>query len=71
MCGVAEGCTAGGTKTTIEEILAWNNYFLLTESWYNNQSEDGAKRNARPGGEGGGIITNSKELRQHQGFLLV
>lgn len=55
MCGVAEGCTAGGTKTTIEEILAWNNYFLLTESWYNNQSEDGAKRNARPGGEGGGI----------------
>jgi hypothetical protein len=54
MIGVAEGCVAGGTPTTIDEILAWNNYFLLTESWYNNQEEDGTKRNAlgSPRGEG-------------------
>lgn len=30
MEGFAEGCSAGGTKTTIDDILAWNNYFSLT-----------------------------------------
>ena len=30
MEGFAEGCTAAGTKTTLDEILAWNNYFSLT-----------------------------------------
>jgi len=54
MVGVAEGINAGGTATTIDEIIAWNNYFLLTQSWYPNKEEDGVKRNARsPGGEGG------------------
>ena len=54
MEGVAAGINAGGVKTTTDEILAWNNYFTLTESWYSNQDEDGVKRNARaPGGEGG------------------
>jgi hypothetical protein len=50
MEGVAEGCCANGTKTTIDEILAWNNYFTLTESWYSNR-EDGKVKS--PGGEGG------------------
>ena len=55
MEGVAEGVNAGGVKTTVDEILAWNNYFTLTESWYSNKDEDGVKRNVRaPGGEGGG-----------------
>lgn len=55
MVGVAEGLNAAGTSTTIDEIIAWNNYFLLTESWYSNKDEDGTKRNVRaPGGEGGG-----------------
>jgi len=54
MEGVAEGLTAGGTKMTIDGIIAWNNYFALTENWYNNKQEDGIKINARPGGEGGG-----------------
>jgi hypothetical protein len=53
MVGVAEGITAGGTHTTINEIVAWNNYFTLTESWYGNNDEDGVKINARPGREGG------------------
>lgn len=56
MVGVAEGLNAAGTSTTIDEIIAWNNYFLLTESWYANKDEDGTKRNVRPpGGEGGGV----------------
>lgn len=53
MEGVAEGLTAAGNPTTLDEIIAWNNYFLLTESWYANKDEDGTKRNVRPGGEGG------------------
>jgi hypothetical protein len=53
MVGVSEGLTAAGLKTDINYIVAWNNYFLLTESWYSNKDDDGAKRNARPGGEGG------------------
>jgi len=53
MEGVAQGLTAAGEPTTLDEIIAWNNYFLLTESWYANKDEDGVKRNARPGGEGG------------------
>ena len=53
MEGIAEGCCANGTKTTIDEILAWNNYFTLTESWYPNREENGIKNVSRPGGEGG------------------
>lgn len=55
MMGLAEGINAGGTHTTLDEIIAWNNYFLLTEYWYPNKDEDGTKRHVRPpGGEGGG-----------------
>jgi hypothetical protein len=55
MAGIAEGVNAGGTSTTIDEIIAWNNYFTLTESWYANRdngSGSGPKSRAR--GEGGG-----------------
>jgi len=34
MEGIAEGCCAAGTKTTVDEIIAWNNYFTLMGSWY-------------------------------------
>ena len=30
MEGFAEGCSAGGTKTNVDTIIAWNNYFSLT-----------------------------------------
>ena len=37
MEGIAEGCTAAGVKTSLEEIMAWNNYFTLIENWYPNK----------------------------------
>ena len=53
MEGFADGCCAGGTQTDIDEVIAWNNYFTLTEYWYPNMtSEDGAKPKTRHG-EGG------------------
>jgi hypothetical protein len=32
MVGIAEGCNAGGTKTSVEEILAWN-YYMSIPYW--------------------------------------
>ena len=54
MEGFAEGCTAGGTPTTLDEILAWNNYFSLTG--YLVVPSDDASDSATPRkvGEGGG-----------------
>jgi hypothetical protein len=37
MEGIADGCNAGGTKTTVDEIIAWNNFLTLLDSWYPNQ----------------------------------
>ena len=37
MDGIAEGIKAGGTDTSVDEIIAWNNYFALTENWYPNR----------------------------------
>ena len=52
MEGIAEGINAGGTKTTFDEIIAWNNYFCLTESWFpNREGSTGARH-----GEGGGSL---------------
>ena len=34
MVGIAQGCTDAGTHTTVDEIIAWNNYFTLTGGWY-------------------------------------
>jgi len=51
MLGVAEGCTAAGTKTSIDEIIAWNNYFTITESWYSHIESD-SKRHVNQRGEG-------------------
>ena len=42
MAGFAEGCTAGGTKMDVDEVVAWNNYFTLTESWWANMPEEEA-----------------------------
>ena len=51
MSAIAKGCTAGGTPTTADEILAWNNYFTLIDSWYPNQSKgSGEKHSSREGG---------------------
>ena len=59
MEGFSKGCTDGGTNMTTDEVIAWNNYFTLTESWYanmekfeGNTSNNIIKRNASR--EGGG-----------------
>ena len=46
MEGIAEGCTAGGTKTTIDEIIAWN-FYCSMPYWLSSITGGGAK-------EGGG-----------------
>lgn len=48
MEGIAKGINAAnvGTKTSTDEIIAWNNYFLLTEYWFPNKDA----------GEGGPIV---------------
>lgn len=47
MEGIAEGCTANGCKTTIDEIIAWNFYYSLPY-WY------AIKSGVKGGKEGGG-----------------
>lgn len=52
MEGIAEGCTAAGTPTTLDEIIAWNNFYTLADSWlpkHKNKST-GANKGSREGG---------------------
>lgn len=49
MEGIAKGITAGGTPTTTDEIIAWNNYFTLTEYWFPTRDGNTGVRK----GEGG------------------
>lgn len=52
MEGFAKGCTAGGTPMTLDEVIAWNNIFMLTEGLYSSlQGENKSGVSAR--GEGG------------------
>jgi hypothetical protein len=48
MEGIAEGCTAGGTKTDIDEIIAWN-FYLSISYWYATKGQG-----VFSGKEGGG-----------------
>jgi len=36
MRGIADGCKKGGFKTSVHEIVAWNNSICLMEYWYPN-----------------------------------
>ena len=38
MEGIAEGCNANGTETTIDEIIAWN-FYLSISYWYSTRSD--------------------------------
>jgi hypothetical protein len=40
MVGFSEGCTAGGTPMSIDEVVAWNNWFTLTGSWFSNMPDE-------------------------------
>jgi len=53
MEGIAEGCTANGTKTDIDEIIAWN-FYMSIPYWFSVIS---GSRNAK---EGGGINAHDK-----------
>jgi len=60
MQGVAEGCVANGCPTTTTEILAWNIYFTLLDSWSPPPDEGGGgggserASHSKEGGGGGG-----------------
>lgn len=57
MEGIAEGINASGGKTSVDEIIAWNNYFLLTENWFPNHQTNENETNSSTFtrlGEGGG-----------------
>jgi len=46
MEGIAEGCSANGCKTTVDEIIAWN-FYMSIPYWYSTKSQ------TRVGKEGG------------------
>ena len=52
MEGFAEGCSAAGTPTTVDEIIAWNNSMSLTGYIDPNVKSEGDSSAKRPG-EGG------------------
>lgn len=41
MEGLADGINSVGIKTDVDEVLAWNNYFTLLDSWYSTYNENG------------------------------
>lgn len=52
MEGISKGCNDAGTKTSVDEIIAWNNYITLTENWFGEKmAELGIEVHK---GEGGG-----------------
>jgi len=55
MEGMAKGCSANGTITSVDEILAWNNYFTLLDSWYPTMGVDDDGKSGAGGREGGGV----------------
>ena len=36
MEGIAEGCVANGTETTVDEIIAWN-FYMSISYWYSTR----------------------------------
>jgi hypothetical protein len=59
MVGFSEGCSAAGTKMSIDEVCAWNNFFTLTEGWLANMPEDESIEIYGPNSSG--IVRGSKE----------
>ena len=74
MEGIAAGCNAAGTKTTIDEIIAWNNYITLLDSWYPSQSgkalghEGGAKDRCSAFIANGDYTEDGKIVIAHNSF---
>ena len=53
MEGIVEGCSDAGTKTTIDEIIAWN-FYMSMSYWY------GSKTGSIGGKEGGSSLAKDK-----------
>jgi len=53
MEGISEGCNAGGTKTNIDEIIAWN-FYMSIPYWFSYKTD------SRVGKEGGGSKADDK-----------
>lgn len=66
MVGFSEGCTAGGTPMSVDEVVAWNNYFTLTGSWFENMPSEekiavkGESAEVVSSKEGGGNSNSNK-----------
>jgi len=69
MEGIAAGINAGGTKTSLDEIIAWNNYFALTENWYSNRETNG-NNNRGHHGEGGGSTRKKGQQERCSAFMV-
>ena len=40
MVGFSEGCSAAGTKMSVDEVIAWNNSMTLTDGWFANMPDE-------------------------------
>jgi hypothetical protein len=80
MEGIAEGCNAGGTETTVDEIITWNNNITLLDFWYpsSTASSGGPKLGAEGGGQkdrcsafvaNGDYTTDGKIVIAHNSFV--
>ena len=54
MEGIADGCSAAGTKTTIDEIIAWN-FYMSISYWFSKKSD------THLGKEGGMATATAKD----------
>jgi len=75
MQGIAEGCSAAGTKTTVEEIIAWN-FYMSISYWLSTKSQG---HSGKEGGRGakdkcsafiavGDYTTDGKIVCAHNSF---
>jgi hypothetical protein len=56
MEGITHGCIANGVNTTLDEIIAWNNYITIFECWYPTwlSTQSGSSGNISSGRKEGG-----------------
>ena len=64
MEGIVEGCSDAGTKTTIDEIIAWN-FYMSMSYWY------GSKTGSIGGKEGGSSMPKSLAKDKCSAFIAV
>jgi hypothetical protein len=68
MEGMAEGCIAAGVSTSIEEIVAWNNYITIVDCWYPTTSSS-FKMASSGSKEGGGVATREPAADRCSAFI--